>query len=103
MKNRKGAPAPDQVVTANRLGDGVVVFFDCDGGWSEQIARARVVANADGATLLAEAEAAAAEVVAPYLIDIEAGAVGGETPPVPLRYRERIRAFGPSIHPQFAK
>lgn len=103
MRDRKGAPAPDQIVTANRLSDGVVVFFAPDGGWSERIASARIVAKAEGAALLAEAEAAAAEAVAPYLIDIDLDVECGGAQPVPRRYRERIRAFGPSIHPQFAK
>jgi hypothetical protein len=38
-------------------------------------------------------------VVEPYAIEVirDAGDVR------PVRYRERIRAFGPSIHPDFAK
>ncbi len=98
-------------MTANRLSDGKVVFFGPDGGWSERIARARVVARANGKALIAEAASTAGEVVEPYLIDVDfvgegepAGPVLGPGPgPVPRRYRERIRAFGPSIHPQFAK
>ncbi len=97
----------DQVLTANRLSDGKVVFFDPDGGWSERIARARVVAKADGKALIAEAASSTGEVVDPYLIDVdsvaEAEPAGPVPSPVPRRYRERIRAFGPSIHPQFAK
>lgn len=103
MRDKKGAPAPEQIVTANRLSDGIVVFFDRDGGWSDKIERARVVAKADGDTLIAAAEAAAGAVVAPYLIDVDSAGAGEGVRPVPRRYRERIRAFGPSIHPQFAK
>lgn len=103
MKAAKGKPAFDQIVTGNRLSDGAVVFFGRDGGWSENIADARVVAKADGDALIAQAEAAAGAVVAPYLIDVEPGPAGAADRPVPTRYRERIRAFGPSIHPQFAK
>jgi hypothetical protein len=88
-----------QVLTANRLRDGVVVYFDSDGGWSERIAAARVVEAANGDALVAAAAPTAREVVAPYLIDVEAEADGI----MPRRYRERIRAFGPSIHPEFAK
>lgn len=88
-----------QVLTANRLSDGAVVFLDEEGGWTERIAAARIVEKADGEALVAAGEATASEVIAPYLIDVSLEAAG----PRPLRYRERIRAFGPSIHPEFAK
>jgi hypothetical protein len=91
---------PHQVLTANRLLDGVVVFLDANGRWSEHIAEARVAEEKAGAEALTEAgEARGDEVVAPYLIDVALDAQGVQ----PLRYRERIRAFGPSIHPQFGK
>lgn len=90
---------PHQVLTANRLLDGVVVFLDTNGRWSEHIAEARVAEKADGEALNQAGEARGDEVVAPYLIDVALDAQGVQ----PLRYRERIRAFGPSIHPQFAK
>ncbi|MGZ9033882.1 MAG: DUF2849 domain-containing protein [Rhodospirillales bacterium] len=90
---------PQQVLTANRLCDGVVVFLDGDGRWTEHIAAARVAEKADGEALAKAGEATAAEVIAPYLIDVTLEADG----PRPLRYRERIRAFGPSVHPEFAK
>lgn len=90
-----------QVLTANRLGDGVVVFLAAAGGWTERIADAEVAEKAGAEALAKRGEATAGEVIAPYLIDVElAPGAGG---PTPLRYRERIRAFGPSIHPEFAK
>lgn len=90
---------PQQVLTANRLADGAVVFLNADGRWSELIADARVVEKEQGDALTEAGDARADEVIAPYLIDVALEAEG----PRPLRYRERIRAFGPSIHPQFAK
>ncbi|MCU0894828.1 MAG: DUF2849 domain-containing protein [Rhodospirillales bacterium] len=90
---------PHQVLTANRLSDGVVVFLDANGRWSEHIAAARVAEKDDADALTEAGEARGNEVVAPYLIDVALDAGG----PQPLRYRERIRAFGPSIHPQFGK
>ena len=84
-----------QVVTANRLGDGLVVYLTADGGWSEALAAAAIVGDEQAsAALLAEGEAAAAaqRVVEPYLIDV-VPATGGF---VPARYRELIRATGPS-------
>lgn len=85
-----------QIVTANQLTDGLVVYLTSDGRWSAQAADAAVAADADaaGALLaLGEADAAAARVVAPYLIEVDAG---GDAP-VPRRYREVIRARGPSV------
>ena len=90
---------PQQVLTANRLSDGVVVFLDAEGGWSEHIAAARIAEKAEAEALAKAGEIGAAEVVAPYLIDVTLEADG----PRPLRYRERIRTFGPSIHPEFGK
>ena len=85
----------DGMVTANRLSDGVVVFLDADGGWSEDFHR--------GATLSGEAAKAAAletaakaerenVVVGAYWIDLEKR--GGRF--VPKALREAIRASGPT-------
>lgn len=90
---------PHQVLTANRLSDGAVVFLAAGGRWTEHIAAASIAEKAEAEALAKAGEARAGEVIAPYLIDVALEAEG----PRPLRYRERIRAFGPSIHPQFAK
>lgn len=90
-----------QVLTANRLSDGVVVYLTAAGRWSERIAEARIADKAAAKALVGEAERTAGEIVEPYLIDVEAAAETGA--PWPLRFRERIRAFGPPVHPQFAK
>jgi hypothetical protein len=84
-----------QILTANRLADGKVVFRAADGRWVEEVALAEVVEEADAPALLQEGEAALAraEIVGPYLIDV----VVTDGRPVPLRYRERIRAEGPSV------
>jgi hypothetical protein len=92
-----------QMLTANRLGDGAVVFLAGDGRWTERVADARVISEeSDAAALLQAAESAKTVVVAPYLIEVAEQAGGW----VPVRYRERIRAEGPSIAdrlPQAAK
>jgi hypothetical protein len=87
-----------QMLTANRLTDGTVVFRAADGRWVEQVAEGQVVEAAEAPALLREGEAALAraEVVGPYLIDV--AITDGR--PVPLRYRERIRADGPSVGKQ---
>lgn len=91
-----------QVVTANRIGDGTVVYLTRVGGWSERITDGEVSrSDEERDTLMAVAQATAEipEVVEPYLIDVveEAGVIR------PVRYREAIRAQGPPVHPAFAK
>lgn len=84
-----------QVATANRLGDGVVVYLAPNGRWSERIDVSRIAeGNGEGEKLLAAAmpSVAARIVVEPYLIEVT-GEVGAITP---TRYREVIRASGPT-------
>ncbi|HUZ73357.1 MAG TPA: DUF2849 domain-containing protein [Stellaceae bacterium] len=84
-----------RLVTANRLRDGVPVYFGPGRTWSRSIADAVVAGAGESESLLAAASAGPAPlpVVAPYLI--EAAVASGR--PVPLSLRERIRAFGPTV------
>jgi len=86
-----------QVVTANALRSGSVVFRTIRGDWSLDIADAAVAETAEaGETLLAAAtqDVAADVVVETYLVDVERLEEG----PRPLLLRERIRALrGPTI------
>ena len=79
------------VVTANRLLDGIVVYLAPDGSWTEQLAHARL-AKTEEETKALEAEAAKAvkgrKVVAVY--PMEVADRNGEL--VALSVRERIRA-----------
>lgn len=91
-----------QIVTANRLDDGAVVYLDGEGGWSGRIDDSRrALSPEDGEALMALADQAVADcqVVEPYLIDIadEQGAVR------PLHYREAIRAKGPTVRLDLGK
>ena len=84
------------VLTANRLGDGIVVFLDFEGAWSESIAEAAVARSPDEVRALQDRgtyDAARNIVVEPYLVEVREtnGAV------TPIRYRERVRVAGPSI------
>jgi hypothetical protein len=91
-----------QLVTANRLVDGAVVYLAEGNVWSERIGGGRLAANKEeGVALLAAAERAVAErkVVDPYLIDV---VVEGDTPRA-VRFRERIRASGPPVRPDLGK
>jgi hypothetical protein len=79
------------VVTANRLLDGIVVYLAPDGSWTEQLAHARL-AKTEEETKALEAEAAKAvkgrKVVAVY--PMEVANQNGQL--VALSVRERIRA-----------
>lgn len=91
-----------QVVTANRLGNGEVVYLAADLTWT---ARLDAAARLDSKTLaeerLAVAKAAveARVVVSPYLIEL------AETPQgfAPVRQREIIRAAGPTVRRDLGK
>ena len=93
------APLP-QVLTANRLVSGDVVYWRA-GHWVEALGEADVfAAEAEAQAALAEAQASVAGnvVVAPYLFDVRLE--GGVTP---VKEREIIRAAGPSIHADLGK
>ena len=85
-----------QILTANRLTDGISVWYDVDGRWNESIARSQIARTKDDVERLeAIGKQAFAEnlVLDVNMIDIEE--VDGFIRP--LRLRERIRAEGPTI------
>lgn len=86
-----------QIITANRLGDGAVVYLTADRSWSEDFAESGLIAGKEAAEaelLRANEFVKARLVVGPYLIDAEETAGG----PKPTNTRERIRAGrGPTI------
>ena len=89
-----------KAVTANRLVDGAVVYLTIEGSWVEAFGVARIADGKDDAAVLladAERDVARCRVVAPYLIDVASGKDGALRP---ASYREHIRAFGPSTHPE---
>jgi hypothetical protein len=84
------------VVTANRLGDGAVVYRTSDGCWATRLDQAAVVSTAP----------AASELLTAAVAD-DTGAVGAYVAPVhleadgmarPGNLREFIRHAGPTIH-----
>jgi hypothetical protein len=84
------------VLTANRLDDGVVVFLDFEGAWSETLAEAVLARSPDEVRALQDRATYDADhnfIVEPYLVEVRETAAGL----VPVRYRERVRARGPSI------
>ncbi len=86
-----------QVVSANDLYDGAVVYLTADGGWSRLIGEAAIARSPDDAQALLARADQPARIVGPYLV-----AVTGDAPePSPLHYRERFRITGPSIRAEF--
>jgi Protein of unknown function (DUF2849) len=84
------------ILTAHRLGDGVVVFLDFEGAWNENIAEAIVAHSPDEVRALEDRGAYDAEhniVVEPYLVEVRE--IAGRVEPI--RYRERVRAGGPTV------
>lgn len=87
-----------QVLTANRLSDGEVVYLAGDGAWVESMGGAQVVTGADSEAVLATGHAAERDqkVVHAYLFDI--------TPDRrPVKMREIIRAAGPTVRTDLGK
>ena len=84
------------ILTANRLGDGTVVFLDPAGTWKETVAEAAVARTPDEAKALearGARDAARNMVVDPYLAEVRE--IGWRIEPI--RYRERVRAGGPTV------
>ena len=95
MKNASKITAA-KVLTANRLSDGISVWYALPDVWAEKVEKAYAVSTPEEITAL---EAIAADFNAKgqhcdlMLIDVEKTAAGLK----PLKLRERIRADGPTI------
>ena len=91
-----------EMITANRLSDGLVVFLDAEGNWTEDFHRGATVVDASAkasALTLAQAAVAANLIVDPYAIELELRA--GHLAPKALR--EFIRATGPTVRVDLGK
>ena len=94
------AKAP-QMITANRLSDGAVVYFTAGKGWSVSLTDGAVWNDQEGAeaALTESKESVKARIVVePYLFDIALTDAG----PKPTSARERIRAdHKPTFEPDY--
>ncbi|NTJ42333.1 DUF2849 domain-containing protein [Agrobacterium larrymoorei] len=86
----------DKVLTANRLSDGIAVWLDAAGEWTEDLQAALVARHAEAVASLEEIgkrDFSANKVVDVNIVDVaeENGKLW------PTRLRERIRAAGPTI------
>ncbi|MCZ4281918.1 DUF2849 domain-containing protein [Kiloniella laminariae] len=91
-----------QIITANRLLDGEVVYFGENAEWIENVSGAMTVEDADGeASLLAAAKTAEAsqKIVGAYLMKVKRDASGIHT----LSVKEEIRAKGPTVRYDLGK
>jgi len=91
------APAP-QMLTANRLKDGAVVYWK-QGAWVEALDDGEVLADdatADAALAAAQSFVADNSVVGVYLFDLRSDGS-------PVKEREIIRAAGPSVRVDLGK
>ena len=86
-------------ITASDLRDGEAVFWT-QGRWVKRFAEAELFeASEPGQAALDLAKTQLTVVVDPYLIDLELE----DGLPVPTSYRERVRALGPTVHPDMGK
>jgi hypothetical protein len=102
MEGRMSKPETGKVLTANRLGDGAVVFLTHNGRWVEAIDAAVVALEPLSADALAKRglDAEALNLVTgSYLVEVERrdGRVR------PLHIRERIRTLGPTVRGDLGK
>lgn len=96
QKSAAKTKAATQIVTGNRVTDGVVVYLDRAGGWTERLNEARVAEGAEeleAALALGKQAEADRLVVEAYPIDVAREPEGLR----PLRLREDIRAKGPTV------
>ncbi len=83
------------VVTANRVGDGAVVYFRADGSWTTDLDDAALTTNAAGARALIDAAIADdLRAVGPYIAPVKLTRDGDVRPG---NLREIIRRGGPTI------
>jgi hypothetical protein len=92
--SRLARPFLPQIVSANDLLDGGVIYLAATGGWTRRLAEAAVARSpAEAAALMAAAETQPDIAVGPALAEVATG----HGAPRPLAARELIRALGPTI------
>jgi len=85
-----------KVISANRLGDGIVVYAGRDGSWSERLSHAKIFASkaeAESGLVIAQNDAKRNLVVEPVVVEVTEDASGLRA----VTLREIIRARGPTI------
>lgn len=99
-RNNRREEKGHSVVTATRLVDGRTVWYTETRNWSENFLEAHIYPNADIVTAIETAQGDEKKQIVAYVYGVE---LAEDAPtPTPRTIRERIRAFGPTIHPEFA-
>lgn len=80
------------LISANRLSDGLVVFYTPSGTWSEAVTDSALF-DAEAPPELAQAAKDVGQIVGAYAVEVEETEDGLR----PSRMRERIRLSGPTI------
>jgi hypothetical protein len=86
-----------QILNANDLPSGDVVYWTGN-GWHRDISKAILIDEAS-AEPVGKAGIAGRQVVDVYLVDVTVTDKG----PWPTKYREQVRATGPSVRPDLPK
>ncbi len=89
------------VITANDLRDGLVVYLDSEGDWCSSLEDGCLVGDVDLQAALAEGKRAEDDQRVVGVYEVSLALQDGRL--MPERLRERIRAFGPSTHVDFAR
>lgn len=84
-------------MTASSLEEGHIVWRDERGRWVRSIRNAALLDARTCEDALAQTTEGPAKVIGIYAVVVRKGSM-----PVPTTIRERIRAFGPTVHPQFS-
>lgn len=79
-----------QIISANDLISGDVVYLTRAHGWTRTLLDAAIARTPQAAEAMAKAADQPAQVVGPYLLDISETGTG----PVPVHFRERFREQG---------
>ncbi|MBF0862278.1 DUF2849 domain-containing protein [Gluconobacter kanchanaburiensis] len=87
------------VLTANRLLDGRTVWWSAEGTWVPHIGHALLLDAEEAQVQLAHATEQAQH---DGVVGVYDTAVQDSVPPEPVTVREKIRAHGPTVHPEFA-
>lgn len=88
-----------QVLTANRLSDGAVVYWTGDRQWTERLELASIVVDAAAAEAEGKRAQEARLLVGAYLMDVRMDGTKFH----PVKMRELIRAAGPSVRLDLGK
>ena len=91
-----------QVISANRLSDGIVVFRAKGGAWVEHLRDAEILT--DAAAVKAALGLVELDLKANHVIEVAAFEVAVKGDHVePVHLRDKIRARGPTTHPLHGK